>query len=98
MPFVLKNRQTSEIYACMLMNHYNIGYYGAKYWEDGEEAGREYASFLLSEGTDIIGEWEVVEVEEEQLKLFNVKLGNNATRKLYLGGDGKAVVRMTEAE
>lgn len=85
MPFVLRNRDTGEIRSSMMTNVYDLPYYGANHWETREEAERERA--------DMPAEWEVLEVAEERLKLFNVKLRNNPRLRLYLGPDGQTETR-----
>ncbi len=93
MPSVLRNSKTSEIYTCTLINIYDFAYHGTKFWEDAEEAAGEYAAFLQDRGERDIGAWEVREVEERQLKLFNVKLKNNPANRLYLDERGQTTVK-----
>jgi hypothetical protein len=93
MPFVLKNRSTSEIYACTMLNNYQIPYYGIKSWAWKDEAEGEIASFLNSQGVEEIEGWEILEIEDNKLKIFNVKLKNDSQRKLYLDEDGNPVIQ-----
>lgn len=93
MPFVLKNRYTSEIYACELLNNYQIHYYGIKSWQWKDEAEAELTTFLNSQEVEKIEQWEIVEIEDNKLKIFNVKLKNDMKRKLYVDDDGKPVIR-----
>jgi len=90
MPFVLKHRLTSEIFACPMLNNYQIPYYGIKSWTLIEEAETELASFLNSQNIQTSDDWALHEVEDNELKLFNVKLKNDPERKLYLDEQGKA--------
>jgi hypothetical protein len=85
MPFVLRNRTTGEIRTSMMTNIYDLPYYGTNFWETREEAERELA--------DMPAEWEVLEVAEERLKLFNVKLRNNPRLRLHLAPDGQPEAR-----
>lgn len=75
MPYVLQKQPSGELYACMQINHYDLGYYGIKAWETQEAAEAECAQWL-QEG-QLTGEWQVVQIEEHTLKLGNVKLKNN---------------------
>lgn len=94
MPFVLKNRNTSEIYACEMLNNYQIPYYGIKSWAWKDEAEEEIAAFLSSQEVKEIEDWVLLEIEDNKLKIFNVKLKNDPLRKLYLGDDGKPVIQI----
>ena len=85
MPYVLHNRITGEIRSSMMINLYDLPYYGTNFWETREEAEKELA--------DMPAEWEVLEVAEERLKRFNVKLRNNPRLRLHLGPDGQAETR-----
>jgi hypothetical protein len=92
MPFVLKHHSTNEIYSCELINIYDIAYHGAKSWEDPDEAEEQYEEFLTARD-ESPEEWSLYEVEESQMKMFNVKLNNNPIRSLYLDDDGRPFVR-----
>lgn len=88
MPFVLKHKQTSELYTCMLINRYDIPFYGTKSWEELTEAEDTYAEFLKERGLTDSSEWELVEVEEHKLKMCNVKLNNNPNKRVFLAANG----------
>ncbi|MFC0215065.1 hypothetical protein ACFFK0_21960 [Paenibacillus chartarius] len=106
MPFVLKHRETAQIYTCILVNHYQLAYYGVKFWEQ-EEAAREEASAWLEERAVAVGvragvpaeslvsldpaEWDVVELSEPAMKMGNVKLKNDPSYRLVLDADGRPV-------
>ena len=90
MPFVLKNNRTTEIYTCTLINIYKIPYYGAKYWDYRQDADKEAAEFLAASNVADMDDWQIIEVEEHQLKLFNVKLKNNPQRRLFLDHEGRS--------
>jgi hypothetical protein len=91
MPYVIKHKTTNEIYSCELVNIYDIAYHGAKAWEDDEEAREQYEQFLEVRG-EAVDEWELLEVDENQMKLLNVKLNNNPSRAVYWE-DGRPVAR-----
>lgn len=92
MPFVLKHQKTAEIFACRLINHYDLPYFGVKYWDDPKQAEEEAADFLKGQGAQEPDAWEVLEVEEHRVKLFNVKLANDENRKIFLDGEGRITV------
>ena len=94
MPFVLKNRYTSEIYACEMLNNYQIHYYGIKSWQWKDEAEAELAAFLDVQGVTETEEWELLEIEDHKLKICNVKLKNDMQRKLYWDNEGKPEIRL----
>lgn len=89
MPFVLIHRETSEIYACPLINNYDLEYYGTKFWENQQNAAQEADTFLASRGVGSPHPWEIAELDEHRLKMCNVKLGNDPSKKLFLGVDGQ---------
>lgn len=89
MPYVLQNRVSRQLFSCMLINVYQFEYYGVKFWEDAETAEREFASFLVSQGEDRLDEWQPVEIDENTLKIGNVKLKNDPNRLVLLSEDGK---------
>lgn len=88
MAIVLRHRITGEIACGMLRNVYEFAYYGALWWEDMEKAETLFEEALASAGYAQDSAWELLEVKEERLKLFNVKLNNDPRRKLLLQNDG----------
>lgn len=88
MPYVLRNRATGEIRSSMMVNIYDLPYYGTNAWETREEAEKELA--------DMPAQWEVLEVAEERLKLFNVKLRNNPRLRVFLDENGQVAARETD--
>ncbi|GAA3401189.1 hypothetical protein ACFFNY_14610 [Paenibacillus hodogayensis] len=88
MPYVLKHAESAELFACTLVNRYDLPYFGVKDWEDEEAAVREKAGFLEARGVGESSSWEVVPVTEMQLKLANVKLKNDPGRRVFLDEDG----------
>jgi hypothetical protein len=93
MPFVIKEKETAEIYTCELINIYDFKYHGVKVWNTRATAEAEYASFLLEQGLDELWSWEIIELEENQVKLGNVKLNNNSAKRLFLTTEGKMQTR-----
>ncbi len=77
MPFVLKHDKTSQIFTCMLINNYQLAYYGTKFWEDEDEARSAYSDFLRSQAVNDIERWQLFELSDNELKLCNVKLKND---------------------
>lgn len=92
MYYVLKHRTTSQIATGTLINVYDLPYYGTKFWLSKEEAEAEYEDYLQQNGEDA-SQWEIMAVEEMTLKLFNVKLQNNASLRLYINEQGKAIAK-----
>ena len=91
MPYVLIHKHDRRIYGSMLINVYKIPYYGAKYWDSLEEGKAEAQTFLEARNETAPGDWELLEVEEDRLKLFNVKFANNPNRLVRLEEDGRVV-------
>ena len=89
MPFILHHAATQQIYACQLRNGYDLVYYGVKYWEDEEAALAELPTFLASQESLNAEAWSLLEVEEQVLKLCNVKLKNNPKYICFLGAEGR---------
>lgn len=94
MPFVLRNQQTQEVYTCTLINLYQFPYHGVKAWDSAEQAEAEASEFLRQQGAADPEDWTIAEVDEKQLKLFNVKLKNDPSRRLYVDHDGTIDVRV----
>jgi hypothetical protein len=92
MPIVLKHKETSQIFTCLLVNHYRLEYYGTKYWNDIEEASGQYVEFLDGMG-DVADDWELLEIEDSQMKIYNVRLKNDPTYDLYLDENGRPVTK-----
>lgn len=93
MPYVLRHRTTGEIACGMLRNVYDLMYYGALGWEDKEAAERMMDEALASAGYERESGWELLDVREERLKLFNVKLNNDPGRQLIMAKDGTMTVQ-----
>lgn len=88
MPFVLQHRESGEVFACRLVNHYELAYFGVKSWDEEAEAERERESFLASRGVDATEGWHAVELDEMKLKMCNVKLKNNPSNRVAIDLDG----------
>ncbi|WP_219837478.1 hypothetical protein [Paenibacillus sp. R14(2021)] len=96
MPTVLRHRASGEIACGMLKNTYDFAYYGAIWWEDIETAERQFSEALALAGYADDSGWDLLEIKEERLKLFNVKLNNDRRRVLFLEMDGSLQVRRAE--
>jgi hypothetical protein len=92
LPFILLHKESSEIYSCTLKNSYDLPYHGTKFWNLKENADEELVAFL-SERSMNSAEWSLIEVEEEQLKMFNVKLKNDSRYHIYLVENGKTLAK-----
>lgn len=93
MPYVLKHKQTAQIATDTLVNHYDLPYYGTKFWDSLAEAEAEYEKYLIEKLHAKPASWHIIEVEEMTLKMFNVKLKNDASLRLFLNEQGKAIVQ-----
>jgi len=96
MPIILRHKPTSEIFTCHLINNYNIPFFGTKFWDSRSDADKEYVTFLEAHQVVQTEDWEIVKVDEHQLKLFNVKLSNNPAKSLFLNADGKSTIKVAE--
>jgi len=96
MPYILRHQPTAEIFTCHLVNNYNIPFFGTKFWDSPIDAQQEYIAFLEAHQVKITDEWEIIEVEEHQLKLFNVKLNNNPAKSLFLDDKGKSTIKTAD--
>lgn len=92
MPFVLQHSVTMQLYTCKLINHYDLEYYGTKFWSNAEEA-QEYPAFLKEQGIDDASFWNLIEISEQQLKVCNVKLKNDPLNQLYWQNSAPVVQR-----
>lgn len=97
MPYVLKHNQTAQIATDTLINSYDLPYYGTKFWESLADAQAEYEHYLLDKNMKPDA-WEVIEVEEMALKMFNVKLKNDASLRLFINEQGKPIVQKTDEQ
>ncbi len=96
MPFVLVHKETSEIFTCSLMNTYDLPYHGTKFWDFEDDAQEQLAGFLKGQQLEP-QDWSLVQVEEEQLKLYNVKLKNDPRYHIYMTEGGKAIAKKEDS-
>ncbi|RKN84910.1 hypothetical protein [Paenibacillus ginsengarvi] len=96
MPYVLKHVSSSELFACKLINRYDLTYYGVKDWDDETTAQSDKTPFLAARGEENAEEWNVVELDEMKLKMANVKLRNDPSFRLFLNDDGTYRVERRE--
>ncbi|MGG1551230.1 hypothetical protein [Paenibacillus ferrarius] len=92
MPYVLQHKETKQIYTAMLVNHYELAYYGVKFWAEAQEAERDAAAFLQAKGVVDASSWELLHLDEREMKLCNVKLRNDPRLSLYWQVDRKPEV------
>jgi len=93
----LKHAETGQIYTCMLVNHYELAYYGTKFWDSKEAAEEQMTLFLQEQSMQQTESWDVAEVSEQQMKVFNVKLRNDSRNRLFVGDDGSVRIEKSEA-
>ncbi|WP_127586232.1 hypothetical protein [Paenibacillus koleovorans] len=96
MPFVARHRESGQVWTGMLVNSYKLPYYGTKYWDFEEDATAGLPVFLEEQGADTPEAWQLMEVEEAQLKRYNVKLKNSPLLLLYTDEAGTADIRKRE--
>ncbi|MZQ81494.1 hypothetical protein GQF01_05045 [Paenibacillus sp. 5J-6] len=96
MPYVLQNKNTDQLFTCMLVNHYGLAYYGVKFWAEQEEANELSQDFLLSIEGAVPEQWQVIELEEGEMKLCNVKLRNDPNLSVGWLSTRKPEVRKLE--
>src|SRR5690606_4823844 len=87
MPFVLRHRVSGEVAAAVQKNHYDLEYYGVKWWAAEEEAEQEKEQWLDGNERDDATMWDVIAIEEAKLKIGNVKLKNDPRLRLYMDLD-----------
>ncbi len=93
MVWVLQNEKTQEVWTGSLENKYGLLFHGVKFWDEREDAEREAKEFLRQQGVADQDAWRLVEVDEDRLKLYNVRLNNDVKKKLFLQPGGKFEVR-----
>jgi hypothetical protein len=92
MPYILKHRVTSQIWTDTLVNHYQLAYYGVKFWNGEEDARAEAPALLEMAQANDADSWDVAELSESVMKLCNVKLRNDPSYRVYLDDNGKPFV------
>jgi hypothetical protein len=93
MPYVARQQQTGQVWTCILTNSYKLTYYGTKYWDWEEDATEQIGAFLSSQGVAEPQLWTAFEVDEAQLKRYNVKLKNDPSLALFANESGVAEIR-----
>jgi hypothetical protein len=96
MPCVLQHKISQQIFTCTLVNHYGLAYYGVKFWPDLEEAVQQFPAFLHNMGGMEPDAWQVIELEEGEMKLCNVKLKNDPNLQVFWPHTRKPEVRKLE--
>ncbi len=97
MTYVLQHTSTLQIYTCMLVNHYQLAYYGVKYWDRLETATEQYPAFLASQAAIDLENWQVVEMEESRMKLCNVKLKNDPLFHVFFSKSAQIDIKLHES-
>lgn len=92
MPYVLKRKDDGKVLTGMLVNVYDLQYYGTVFWNEKEEAQEGFRRALMEAGEEDDSAWDVAEMAENTLKLCNVKLNNDPSRDLYWERDGRVRV------
>jgi len=98
LPYIRRNRTTGQIAAGFMKNVYQFTYYGARWWENEEEAEAAVATDLEELGLAGTGEWELIEVPEQRLKIMNVKLNNDPRRSIRMDDSGAVTIDVREEE
>ncbi|CAG7628245.1 hypothetical protein ACFQI7_15280 [Paenibacillus allorhizosphaerae] len=93
MPYVLRHTQTGEIAACVQRNNYNLDYFGVKQWDQEPVAEQEKHHFLEAIGEEDPGLWVPTHADENRVKVFNVKLKNDPSRRLLMDSEGNLSVQ-----
>lgn len=93
MAWVLQNKETQEVWTGSIENNYGLLFHGVKFWDEQDVAAEQAHVFLEQQGIVDTESWQLQEVEEDRLKLFNVRLNNNPSKKLYLRNGGTFEVK-----
>lgn len=93
MPYVARQQQTGQVWTCKLTNSYQLTYYGTKYWDWEDEAAKQLVEFLVSQDVGDVEQWSAFEVDDSQLKRYNVKLKNDPRLTLYVDAEGQVEIR-----
>lgn len=93
MPYVLKHKQTSQIATDILINKYDLPYYGTKHWDTLDDAEAAFADYVVNSGLGDAKLWEIVEIDESTMKLFNVRLKNDSSLRLFVDEQMKPLVK-----
>jgi hypothetical protein len=93
MYWVIRHKDSGQVFSCKLINGYDMEYYGVKNWNDRDTAEAEMAAFLQLRGENRPEEWALYEIDEMPLKMLNVKLNNNPAKRVYIDGQGQLSVK-----
>jgi hypothetical protein len=96
MPYVLQHKISEQIYTSTLVNHYGLAYYGVKFWLNQDEVDDQYLTFLQSMEGIMTEDWQIIELEEGEMKLCNVKLKNDPSLRVFWPQTRKPEVRKLE--
>lgn len=96
MPYVLQHKISEQIFTCTLVNHYGLAYYGVKFWSNRDEVDDQYLTFLQSIEGVLTEDWQIIELEEGEMKLCNVKLKNDPSLQVFWPPTRKPEVRKLE--
>lgn len=91
MPYILKNKSNAQIFTTLLPNAYGLSYYGPLSWNDKATAEANFRSILrqMAVKEEELDMWELLEIDENQLRLCIVKLNNNPRKNLYMDHEGR---------
>jgi hypothetical protein len=93
--FVLQHKLTHQIYTCMLINIYQLQYYGIKFWNDEQTSMEQFESFLNSQSIIDPENWIIIQLDENRMKMGNVKLKNNSQNLLFLNENNQFEIKST---
>ncbi|WP_205516320.1 hypothetical protein [Paenibacillus sp. SYP-B3998] len=70
-----------------------MAYYGVKFWNEREVAEEQMLQVLQSEKILDTKEWSIIELEEGEMKLCNVKLKNDPELLVFWGEARKPTIQ-----
>jgi hypothetical protein len=80
--YVLRHKNSFEVFATTFKNSYDLPYYGVKFWETEDIALDESAELLSAD-------WELINIPEAKHKIINVKLNNDPNIRVQIDNDGR---------
>ncbi len=93
MPYVLRNKDTGELVAAVQKNGYKLDYYGAVWWHTEEEAISGKTHMVFPGQADGADQWETYRMDENKIKVVNVKLKNDPARRVFVDEQGVVTVQ-----
>lgn len=93
MPYIYRHAQTGLILTTTLVNHYDLEYYGTQFWGTREAAVAAGETALSNHHYANPKDWQVLEVDEQLMKIINVRLRNDASLRLLLEEDNMKIIR-----